>query len=413
MTTCYHTIDDLIKRPDIVGLRILLRVDLNVPIEIQETKNVIRDTTRLECLLPMLQELSEAGARIALLSHFGRPSHHENNTKMSLYPLVDALSHLLSKKIAFSEDCIGDIPMKVMEQLNNGEIALFENTRFHASEYNNNKEFSKKMAELGDIYINDAFSVAHRTHASTEGIAHILPAYIGRTMKKELDTLTTILKNPQRPLMGVIGGSKISTKMPQLIPLVNHVDTLVIGGAMANTFLKAHGYEIGHSLCEDDVLNTVKEFMDIAKQENCQILLPQDVIIGDKIQSCDNPLTVSIDAIPHDKMILDAGALSIDAIKQAIRKSKTLIWNGPLGAFELKPFDKATTAVMRYTAQRTQQGHLISVAGGGDTTAALNHADIIDKFTYVSTGGGAFLEWLSGRDMPSIQALKNYDAYNK
>lgn len=395
-------LDQLLARSDIKGLKILVRADLNVPLTAEGT---VRDATRIERLLPTLEELSNAGARIGVLSHFGRPKGKPENA-MSLEPVTHALAKIMARDIAFAPDCIGQQAKTCMDNLGDGEICVLENTRFHAGEEANTAEFCAALAQLGDAYVNDAFSTAHRAHASTEGIARLLPAYAGRGMQAELRALTLALEAPARPLMAVVGGAKVSTKLDLLINLVEKVDKLVIGGGMANTFMAALGQEIGRSLCEDTMLDTAREIMTKAKAQNCEILLPEDVVLAPDFGSCENPAMVDAGGVPTEMMILDAGTKAVGKIKAALDECKTLVWNGPLGAFEFTPFDNATNAASQYAAQRTKNGKLISIAGGGDTVAALNHAGVVQDFTYVSTAGGAFLEFLEGKTLPSVEALE-------
>jgi phosphoglycerate kinase len=397
-----RTIDHLIEN-GIEAQVILLRADLNVPLD--ENGNV-RDNTRLERVLPTLRELSAAGGRIAILSHFGRPKGNIVPS-MSLAPVAKALGQLLGSDVGFTDDCIGDAAEAACKTLKAGDILVLENTRFHPGEETNDREFAEQLAKLGNVYINDAFSAAHRAHASTEAIAHLLPSYVGRAMQAELDALNVALENPQRPVVAVIGGAKISTKLDLLGNLSKRADCLVIGGGMANTFLAAQGYEIGKSLCEETMLDTAREIMKTAAENGCEILLPSDAAIAPAFAPNQDAHIVSIDSVPADQMILDCGPNSVDQIKAAFATAKTLLWNGPLGAFEIPPFDAGTNAAAQFAAQRSASGQLVSVAGGGDTVAALNNADAADKFTYISTAGGAFLEWLEGKALPGVEALDN------
>ncbi len=397
-----RTIDQLIEN-GIEGRLILLRADLNVPLD--ENMNV-GDKTRLERVLPTLRELSAAGARIAILSHFGRPKGNIV-PEMSLAPVAKALGQLLGSDVALTSDCIGEAAEAACKALKPGDILVLENTRFHPGEETNDREFAEQLAKLGDVYINDAFSAAHRAHASTEALAHILPSYVGRAMQAELDALNVALENPQRPVVAVIGGAKISTKLDLLGNLSMRADCLVIGGGMANTFLAAQGYEIGKSLCEDAMLDTARDIIKAAAENGCEILLPNDVAIAPAFAADQNAEFTSINDVPADQMILDCGPNSIDRIKAAFENAKTLLWNGPLGAFEIPPFDAGTNAAALFAAQQTEAGQLVSVAGGGDTVAALNNSGAADKFTYISTAGGAFLEWLEGKALPGVEALDN------
>jgi len=380
---------------------VLLRADLNVPLD---ADGKLRDATRLQRVLPTITALSDAGARLAILSHFGRPKG-QINPSMSLRPVVNALSTLLDRPVSFAEDCIGAPAHQAIAALSDGGIAILENTRFHAGEETNNREFAAALAEAGDVYVNDAFSAAHRAHASTEAIAHILPAYVGLAMQAELDALEQALETPKRPVIAIIGGAKISTKLDLLGNLTQKVDMLVIGGGMANTFLAAQGVAIGTSLCETAMLETAREVMQMATRHKCEIILPVDAAIAPEFAAGQTPHHVSIEAVPDDQMILDCGPQSIEQICKAIDRAETLIWNGPLGAFEIEPFDTATNMAARHAAERTQQSKLISIAGGGDTVAALNHAGAGDHMSYISTAGGAFLEWLEGKTLPGVAAL--------
>jgi phosphoglycerate kinase len=364
----------------------------------------VSDATRIERVLPTITELADKGAKVVLLAHFGRPKGRD--LKESLAPVAKALSEHLKRPVAFAEDCIGDAASKVVGAMKEGDIALLENTRFHKGEEKNDPAFVADLAKNGDLYVNDAFSAAHRAHASTEGLAKVLPAYAGRTMQAELDALTKGLEHPQRPVVAIVGGAKVSSKIDLLENLVTKVDSLVIGGGMANTFLNAIGYKVGKSLCEKDLAATAQRILDKAKQSNCAIFLPVDAVVATKFEANAPNRTYGTDAIPEDGMILDVGAKSVERINSAISDAKTLVWNGPLGAFELTPFDEGTKVAARHAAQRTKAGALVSVAGGGDTVSALNHAGVADDFTYVSTAGGAFLEWMEGKPLPGVDALR-------
>jgi phosphoglycerate kinase len=385
---------------DLKGKRVLVRVDLNVPME----NGRVADRTRLERVIPTIQEIADKGGKVVLLSHFGRPKGRD--VKQSLKPIAAALSDVLGRPVAFAEDCIGEAAAKAVEAMKEGDILLLENTRFHAGEEKNDSGFAKALATLGDVYVNDAFSAAHRAHASTEGLAHVLPAYAGRAMQAELDALAKGLEAPARPLVAVIGGAKVSTKIDLLENLVARVDALVIGGGMANTFLQAIDIGVGRSLAERDLGATARRIMDKARETNCAIILPVDAVVAGELKANAPHHTYGIDAIPSDGMILDIGAQSVDRVNAAINDAATLVWNGPLGAFEHVPFDQGTVAAARHAAARTRQGKLVSVAGGGDTVAALNHAGVAGEFTYVSTAGGAFLEWLEGKPLPGVEALR-------
>ncbi len=394
----FKTLDDL---TDIAGKRVLVRVDLNVPVK----DGNVTDATRIERVAPTILELSKKGAKVILLAHFGRPKG-EPVADQSLGLIVPAVKDVLGQPVTFAEDCIGDKAKAAVDALKNGDILLLENTRFHKGEEKNDTDFAKALAANGDIYVNDAFSAAHRAHASTEGLAHLLPAYAGRTMQAELEALEKGLGNPKRPVVAIVGGAKVSTKIDLLSNLVKKVDALVIGGGMANTFLAARGTNVGKSLCEHDLADTAKQIMIDAAAAGCAIILPEDGVVAREFKAGADNETVSIDAIPADAMVLDVGPKSVEAVNAWISRASTLVWNGPLGAFEIAPFDAATVAAARHAAGRTKEGALISVAGGGDTVAALNHAGVADDFTYVSTAGGAFLEWMEGKLLPGVEVLQ-------
>ena len=393
----FKTLDDA----DVGGKRVLVRVDLNVPV----ADGVVTDTTRIERVAPTILELADKGAKVVLLAHFGRPKDGPS-TELSLKPIAQAVSKVIDRNVHFAEDCIGEKAAEAVKKLKAGEILLLENTRFHKAEEKNDPAFVKALAANGDIYVNDAFSAAHRAHASTEGLAHILPAHAGRTMEAELEALEKGLGNPQRPVVAIVGGAKVSSKLDLLGNLVQKVDALVIGGGMANTFLAAQGVNVGKSLCEHDLAATAREIMAKANAANCTVILPVDAIVAWHFEANAPHRAYGLDAIPEDGMILDVGPQSIERIKGAIDDAATLVWNGPLGAFELHPFDQATVAAARHAASRTKGGRLVSVAGGGDTVAALNHAGVADDFSYVSTAGGAFLEWMEGKPLPGVDVLK-------
>jgi phosphoglycerate kinase len=392
----FRTLDGV----DLENERVLLRVDLNVPME----NGRVADPTRIERVLPTIREIADKGGRVVLLSHFGRPKGRD--PKQSLRPVGAALSEALGRPVAFAEDCVGGDAERAVAALKAGDVLLLENTRFHDGEERNDPAFVKELARLGDLYVNDAFSTAHRAHASTEGLAHLLPAYAGRAMQAELDALAKGLDAPTRPLVAVVGGAKVSSKIDLLENLVAKVDALVIGGGMANTFLQAIDIGVGRSLAERDLAPTAQRIMDRARETNCAIILPVDAVVAAELKAHAPHHTYGIDAIPSDGMILDIGAQSIDRVNAAINDAATLVWNGPLGAFEHVPFDQGTVAAARHAAERTRQGRLVSVAGGGDTVAALNHAGVAGEFTYVSTAGGAFLEWLEGKPLPGVEALR-------
>ena len=381
--------------------RVLLRVDLNVPM----ADGKVSDATRIERAAQTIKEIASKGGKVILLSHFGRPKGRD--PKDSLKPVAAAVSHIVGKPVAFADDCIGEPAEKAVAAMKAGDILCLENTRFHKEEEKNDPAFVAALAKLGDIFVNDAFSAAHRAHASTEGLGHKLPAYAGRAMQAELEALSKALEHPQKPVIAVIGGAKVSTKLDLLENLIAKVDALVIGGGMANTFLHAQGINIGKSLAEKDLADTARRIMDKAESANCAIILPVDAVVAFHFEKDAPSHAYGLDAIPADGMILDVGPQSIARVRAALDDAKTLVWNGPLGAFELHPFDKATVAAAKYAAERTKAGHLVSIAGGGDTVAALNHAQVADDFTYISTAGGAFLEWMEGKALPGVEVLRN------
>jgi len=394
----FRTLDDL----EVKGRRVLVRADLNVPAK----DGKVTDATRLERLAPTLVELAGKGAKVVVLSHFGRPKGRD--TANSLKPIADALARILKgHAVAFAADCVGAEAEAAVGRLGAGGILVLENTRFHAGEEANDPAFSKALARLGDLYVNDAFSAAHRAHASTEGLAHLLPAAAGRLMQAELDALSAALVSPKRPVIAIVGGAKVSTKLDVLGHLADRVDQLVIGGAMANTFLHALGRSVGASLCERDMADQARAILDRAKKGGREIVLPKDAVVAPSLKPGIATRTVAIDAVPADQMILDVGPASVADLESRMAKCRTLVWNGPLGAFEIPPFDAGTVAAARAAARLTRAGTLLSVAGGGDTVAALSHAGVGEDFTYVSTAGGAFLEWLEGRTLPGVAALKN------
>ena len=385
---------------DLKGKRVLVRVDLNVPME----NGRVADRTRLERVIPTIQEIADKGGKVVLLSHFGRPKGRD--PEQSLKPIAAALSDVLGRPVAFAEDCIGEAAAKAVASMKEGDILLLENTRFHAGEEKDDGGFAKALATLGDVYVNDAFSAAHRAHASTEGLAHVLPSYAGRAMQAELDALAKGLEAPARPLVAVVGGAKVSTKIDLLENLVARVDALVIGGGMANTFLQAIDIGVGRSLAERDLGATARRIMDKARETNCAIILPVDAVVAGELKANAPHHTYGIDAIPSDGMILDIGAQSVERVNAAINDAATLVWNGPLGAFEMQPFDRGTVSAAKHAAERTKAKKLISIAGGGDTVAALNQAHVAGQFTYVSTAGGAFLEWMEGKPLPGVEVLR-------
>ncbi len=382
------------------GKRVLVRVDINVPMD----GDRVTDVTRIERIKPTVIELADKGAKVVLLAHFGRPQG-KVVPEMSLRPVVPSLSRVFGRDVAFADDCVGDKAISAIAGMADGDVLLLENTRFHPCEEKNNPAFGKELAELGDIYVNDAFSAAHRAHASTVGIASHLPSFAGRTMQAELEALEAGLGKPNHPVIALVGGAKVSTKLDLLGNLVARVDHLVIGGGMANTFLAALGLGVGKSLCEHELADTVLNIIAKANAAGCEIILPSDVVIADAFAANSPNRIVAKDSVPANKMILDAGPETVSLIEERIGASKTLIWNGPLGAFEIEPFDRATVRAARAAAHATKENHLVSVAGGGDTVAALNHAGVVDDFTYVSTAGGAFLEWMEGKELPGVAAL--------
>ncbi|WP_367717190.1 phosphoglycerate kinase [Nitratireductor sp. GISD-1A_MAKvit] len=395
----FKTLDDL---NDIAGKRVLVRVDLNVPVK----DGKVGDTTRIERVAPTIQELSGKGAKVILMAHFGRPGG-KPDAAASLEPIAYAVESVLDHRVHFARDCIGAPAADAISEMADGDILLLENTRFHAGEERNDPDFAKALAGNGDLYVNDAFSAAHRAHASTEGLAHLLPSYAGRTMQAELEALEKGLGKPAKPVLAIVGGAKVSTKIDLLMNLVKKVDALVIGGGMANTFLAARGTEVGKSLCEHDLTQTAKQIMIEAAECGCAIVLPVDAVVAREFKAGAETETVEIENVPSDAMILDVGPKSIEKVKEWLDRADTVVWNGPLGAFEIEPFDVATVAAAKHAGHRTGEGLLVSVAGGGDTVAALNHAGVADEFTYVSTAGGAFLEWMEGKKLPGVEALSN------
>ena len=393
----FKTLDDI---GAISGKRVLVRVDLNVPVK----DGQVTDATRIERVAPTITELADKGAKVVLLAHFGRPKG-EANAEFSLAQIVDDTAKVLGRTVKFAEDCIGEEADAAVSAMQDGDILLLENTRFHKGEEKNEEAFTRALAANGDIYVNDAFSAAHRAHASTEGLARILPAYAGRTMQAELEALEKGLGKPAKPVVAIVGGAKVSTKIDLLMNLVKKVDALVIGGGMANTFLAARGTKVGKSLCEHDLADTAKQIMIEAATAGCAIVLPSDGVVAREFKANADNETVGIEAVPEDAMILDVGPKTVETVNQWIERAQTLVWNGPLGAFEIEPFDRATVGAARFAAEQTKAGKLISVAGGGDTVAAMNHAGVADDLTYVSTAGGAFLEWMEGKELPGVTAL--------
>ena len=392
----FRTLDDL----DVKAKRVLVRADLNVPV----ADGKVTDDTRIVRQAPTIKELSEKGAKVIILSHFDRPKG-KVVPSMSLKVLVAPLEKQLGRKVAFAEDCIGATAQAAVAALKDGDVLLLENTRFHKGEEANDPEMAKQLAALGDIFVNDAFSAAHRAHASTSGVARLLPNAAGRSMQAELTHLERALGNPERPLMAVVGGAKVSTKIELLQNLVKRVETLVIGGAMANTFLAAEGVHVGKSLYEPDHLETARQVIRMANDAGAVILLPKDLVVAKEFKAGAAHRTVPVSDIADDEMALDVGPASIKAFENRLLATRTLVWNGPFGAFETAPFDAGTVAAAQKVASLTRSGQLLSVAGGGDTVAALAHAGVEEDFTYVSTAGGAFLEWLEGKELPGVQAL--------
>ena len=386
---------------DVKGKRVLVRVDLNVPL----ADGKVTDATRIERVAPTILELSDKGAKVVLLAHFGRPKDGPT-PEFSLEPIARATSDVIGRPVGFVPECIGEIAQGAIFGMTPGDVVLLENTRFHKGEEKNDPAFTAELAANGDIFVNDAFSAAHRAHASTEGLAHHLPAFAGRTMQAELEALEKGLGDPDKPVIAIVGGAKISTKLDLLMNLVRKVDALVIGGGMANTFLAARGTKVGKSLCEHDLADTARQIMIEAANAGCAIILPSDGVVAKEFKAGAASETVAIEQVPEDGMILDVGRNTEKTVSDWIDKAKTLVWNGPLGAFEIEPFDHGTVAVARHAAARTRAGKLVSVAGGGDTVAALNQAGVADDFTYVSTAGGAFLEWMEGKELPGVAVLK-------
>jgi phosphoglycerate kinase len=397
--TTFKTLDDL--PDDLTGKRVLVRVDLNVPMQ----AGAVSDDTRLRAVVPTINELSDRGAIVLLLSHFGRPKG-QKRPDMSTAQLVAPLHRLTGRSVRFIEDCCGADAERAIQTMLPGNIGILENTRFHEGEEKNDPALAKAMAALGDYYVDDAFSAAHRAHASTEGITHFLPSFAGRAMEAELNALERALGSPERPVAAVVGGAKVSTKLAVLGHLLGKVDHLIIGGGMANTFLAARGVNVGKSLCEHELTGEANAIFDRAEQSGCTIHLPYDVVVAKELKPNPPSLrTCNVHEVAPDEMILDVGPAAVEALADVLKTCRTLVWNGPLGAFEVPPFDAATVALARTAAALTEEGSLVSVAGGGDTVAALNHAGVARDFTFVSTAGGAFLEWMEGRVLPGVAAL--------
>jgi phosphoglycerate kinase len=394
--SAFRTLDHV----DVKGKRVLVRVDLNVPVE----NGVVTDATRIERMAHAITEIADAGAKVILLSHFGRPKGRDK--KDSLKPVAAEVAHIVKRPVKFVDDCIGETAERAVAAMKNGEIVLLENTRFYPGEEKNDPAFVAQLAKLGDIFVNDAFSVSHRAHASTEGLAHLLPAYAGRTLQAELEAFEKVLGRPARPLTAIVGGAKISTKLDLLGHLLEKVDILIVGGAMANTFLLAQGKKVGKSLVEADLAPTARKIMAESKADKRAIVLPVDAVVAEKFEALAPSRTVDIDHVGEKDMILDIGPRSIEQAVSVLARSKTLVWNGPFGAFEMEPFDNGTVEVAEAAAELTAAGKLVTVAGGGDTVAALNVAGVVDRLTYVSTAGGAFLEWLEGKALPGVEVLR-------
>jgi phosphoglycerate kinase len=392
----FRTLDNV----DVRGKRVLLRVDLNVPME----NGRVTDATRIERVAPTIEEIAGKRGKVVLLSHFGRPKGPD--PKNSLKPVAAEVASILRRPVAFVADCIGPNAEAAVAAMKPGDILCLENTRFHAGEEKNDPAFVAALAKLGDIWVNDAFSAAHRAHASTEGLGHKLPAYAGRTMQAELEALAKALDAPQRPVAAIVGGAKVSSKLDLLGNLVSKVDVLMIGGGMANTFLLALGKPVGKSLAESDLADTARAILDRARTADCEIVLPVDATVAQKFEANAPSRVTDVDAVGADDMILDIGPRSIEHAVSVLARIKTLVWNGPFGAFEMEPFDTGTVEVAEAAAELTAAGHLVSVAGGGDTVAALNAAGVADRFSYVSTAGGAFLEWMEGKALPGVEVLR-------
>ena len=392
----FSTLDDA----KLDGKRALVRVDFNVPMQ----DGQVSDDTRLRAAVPTIEKLRAGGAKVILLAHFDRPKGRWVES-MSLGPIAPALEKVLGHPVAFAPDCVGKDVAAAVESMKAGDVLLLENVRFYPGEETNDPAFAKALAANGDLYVNDAFSAAHRAHASTEGLAHLLPAYAGEQMRLELSALDAALGRPQRPVMGIVGGSKVSTKLELLRHLVTKLDKLAIGGGMANTFLFAQGHDVGASYCEKEMADTAREIIRLAGQNNCKLFLPLDIVVAEKMAPGAPARVRHLGALDDDERILDAGPETVERLCRAMANSKTLIWNGPLGVFEMPPFDKGTVMAAKFAAELVKEGKLVAVAGGGDTVAALHAAGVADDFTFVSTAGGAFLEWMEGKELPGVAAL--------
>jgi phosphoglycerate kinase len=394
--TAYRTLD----KADVKNKRVLVRSDLNVPM----SNGTVTDSTRIKVAATTITEVADKGGKVIVLSHFGRPKGRD--TKNSLAPVAAAVSKMIGRPVAFADDCVGETAERAIAAMKPGDILCLENTRFYPGEEKNDTEFAKQLAKLGDIWVSDGFSVAHRAHATTEGLSHLLPGYAGRAMQAELDALGKALEHPERPLTAVVGGAKVSTKLELLGNLLDKVDTLIIGGAMANTFLAAQGKKVGKSLHEPDLVATARQILDKAKATKREIVLPVDAVVAEKLEANVPTRVVDIDKVGDADMILDIGPRSVEHVISVLARSKTLVWNGPFGAFETEPFDNGTVEVAEAAAELTQAHKLVTVAGGGDTVAALNAAGVTDRMTYVSAAGGAFLEWMEGKALPGVEVLR-------
>jgi len=394
--TGYRTLD----QADVRGKRVLVRADLNVPM----SNGMVSDATRIRVAAPTITEIADKGGRVILLSHFGRPKGRD--AKSSLAPVAAEVSKVIGRPVAFADDCVGETAERAIAAMKPGDILCLENTRFHPGEEKNDRDFVAQLAKLGDIWVSDGFSVAHRAHATTEGLAHLLPAFAGRAMQAELDALGKALEHPQRPLAAIVGGAKVSTKLDLLGNLIDKVDVLIIGGAMANTFLAALGRQVGKSLFEPDLVATAREIMAKAKATKRELVLPVDAVVAQKLEAHVPTRVVDVDRVGDADMILDIGPRSIEDVVSVLARVKTLVWNGPFGAFETEPFDNGTIEVAEAAAELTEAGRLVTVAGGGDTVAALNAARVTDRLTYVSAAGGAFLEWMEGKALPGVEVLR-------
>ncbi len=397
MSKPFRTLDDA----NVSGKRVLLRVDLNVPTE----NGKVTDATRIERVAATITEIADKGGKVILLAHFGRPKGARNE-EYSLKPVAAAVSDVIKRPVGFADDCIGKVAADAIAKMKNGDILVLENTRFYKGEEKNDPALVEEMAKLGDVYVNDAFSAAHRAHASTEGVAHKLPAYAGRAMQAELEALTIALGNPERPVAAIVGGAKVSTKLELLGNLIKKVDVLIIGGGMANTFLFAEGKAVGKSLCEKELADTARSILQEAGKTQCRIVLPVDVTVAKEFKAHAHARVVDVDHVAEDEMILDIGPKSVVAVEEVFGQIKTLVWNGPFGAFETPPFEAATFAIAKTVGFLCREGKLKAIAGGGDTISALNEAGVAGQFTYVSAAGGAFLEWMEGKALPGVEALR-------